>query len=226
MSLKNPSGYPYPDRAPGERTGRVADTDPRGAEARRRHSASSTAKQFAGYCTAPKLTRKQFDELYEIRLLLDLMRQSALRNAWMMPKSEGDWRPSQAQAGRARAEAGRRMASFGNADDSRVIPAYRPRQQELPHRGVARAGFMHHLPIFRLRFDSQVTTVPFTEHARLVEVLNAPQPAVGRPRQRCDTGIQKSYDRLVPSRRVALAPAFAGVSREFSITKLADFTPA
>src|ERR1700760_1793913 len=30
-----------------------------------------TKKQFVGYCTAPKLNRKQFDELYEIRLLLE-----------------------------------------------------------------------------------------------------------------------------------------------------------
>src|SRR5262245_38458969 len=28
-------------------------------------------KQFSGYCTAPKLNREQFEELYEIRLLLE-----------------------------------------------------------------------------------------------------------------------------------------------------------
>src|ERR1700760_52960 len=28
-----------------------------------------TRKQFVGYCTAPKLNRKQFDDLYETRLL-------------------------------------------------------------------------------------------------------------------------------------------------------------
>jgi DNA-binding GntR family transcriptional regulator len=30
-----------------------------------------TKKQFVGYCTAPKLTRKEFEQLYEMRLLLE-----------------------------------------------------------------------------------------------------------------------------------------------------------
>src|ERR1700733_7267021 len=30
-----------------------------------------TKQYFIGYCTAPKLNRKQFEELYEIRLLIE-----------------------------------------------------------------------------------------------------------------------------------------------------------
>ncbi len=53
-----------------------------------------------------------------------------------------------------------------------------------------------HLHIFRLRFDSQVTTEAFAEHARLVDALRRRSPGEAEAAMRYH--IQKSYDRLVP----------------------------
>jgi DNA-binding GntR family transcriptional regulator len=53
-----------------------------------------------------------------------------------------------------------------------------------------------HLHIFRLRFDSEVTTEAFAEHARLIDGLQ--RRSAGEAEAAMRYHIQKSYDRLVP----------------------------
>jgi DNA-binding GntR family transcriptional regulator len=150
-------------------------------------------KQFVGYCTAPKLNRKQFEELYEIRLLVEPY----------AAKCAAERMDDQAIA--AICELAKRMepggsesrASYGKfADDDSELHAKiaRGSNNRLIEESLSR---LHtHLHIFRLRFHSEVTTEAFTEHARLVDALRRRSPGEAEAAMRYH--IQKSYARLVP----------------------------
>jgi DNA-binding GntR family transcriptional regulator len=150
-----------------------------------------TKKQFAGYCTAPKLTRKEFEELYEIRLLLEPY--AAKCAAERMDDAEI---AAICELGK-RMEPGESQASYGKfADDDSELHAQiaRGSRNRLIEESLSR---LHtHLHIFRLRFHSEVTTEAFAEHARLLEALKRRSPGEAEAAMRFH--IQKSYDRLVP----------------------------
>jgi DNA-binding GntR family transcriptional regulator len=152
-----------------------------------------TKKQFAGYCTAPKLTRQRFDQLYEIRLLLEPF--AAKCAAERMDQAEIDELRELAK----RMQPGEKesRASYGKfADDDSELHARiaRGSKNYLIEDSLSR---LHtHLHIFRLRFDSQVTTEAFAEHARLVDALA--RRSAGEAEAAMRYHIQKSYDRLVP----------------------------
>jgi DNA-binding GntR family transcriptional regulator len=152
-----------------------------------------TKKQFAGYCTAPKLTRKQFDELYEMRLQLEpyaakcaaeRMDDAEIKQICELAKR---MEPGESES----------RASYGKfADDDSELHA------KIAHGGKnfliedALSRLHTHLHIFRLRFDSEVTTEAFAEHARVVEAIRRRSPGEADAAMRYH--IQKSYDRLVP----------------------------
>lgn len=159
-------------------------------------------KQFVGYCTAPKLNRKQFDELFEIRLLFEPY---AARCAAQRMDDEA----IAAIVGLAkRMEPGEResRASYGKfADDDSELHARiaRGSNNGLIEESLSR---LHtHLHIFRLRFHSEVTTEAFTEHARLVDALRRRSPGEAEAAMRYH--IEKSYARLVPFTEPANTPA-------------------
>jgi DNA-binding GntR family transcriptional regulator len=150
-----------------------------------------TKKQFVGYCTAPKLNRKQFEELYEIRLLLEPY-------AAKCAAERMDDREIVAICELAkRMEPGESHASYGKfADDDSELHALiaRGSKNRLIEDSLSR---LHtHLHIFRLRFHSEVTTEAFAEHARLVETLR--RRSAGEAEAAMRYHIDKSYARLVP----------------------------
>lgn len=150
-----------------------------------------TKKQFAGYCTAPKLNREQFEELYEIRLLMEPY--AAKCAAERMTDAE----IAEISALAKRMQPGESRASYDRfADDDADLHAKiaHASKNSLIEDSLSR---LHtHLHIFRLRFHSEVTTEAFSEHARVVDALQRRSPGEAEAAMRHH--IEKSYARLVP----------------------------
>jgi DNA-binding GntR family transcriptional regulator len=148
-----------------------------------------TKQHFVGYCSAPKLNRRQLDELYEMRLLLEpyAARCAAER------MSDADIQVLEKLANAM--EAGRSRSSYNRfADqDSELHDLI---AQGSGNRLVrdALAALHTHLHIFRLRFHSEVTTEACSEHATLVTALLRRRPADAERAMRLH--IEKSYARL------------------------------
>ena len=148
-----------------------------------------TKERFVGYCSAPQLNRRQFDELYEARLLMEpfVARQAAER----MSDAE-----LKALSGLAHAmEPGESQTSYHRFAD----------QDSQLHDLIALGGGnriiqdslarLHtHLHIFRLRFHSEVTTGAHAEHAVLIDALERRDGAAAEAAMRAH--IEKSYARF------------------------------
>ncbi|MDY0881487.1 GntR family transcriptional regulator [Dongia soli] len=151
-----------------------------------------------GYSAAPQLTRRQFDELYELRLLLEpfAARKAAIA---MDEKAIGKL-----------AEIADRMTQKKGDDDARARYNQFARQDaafhdhiiigsgnELFRESLARLHI--HFHIFRLMFHSRVTEEAIEEHARIIEALKSGDgdaAALAMTRH-----IQRSRDRLLPAFR-------------------------
>jgi DNA-binding GntR family transcriptional regulator len=150
-----------------------------------------TKKQFAGYCTSPQLNRKQFDDLYEIRLLIEPY--AAKCAAERM--SAADLKVLRELAQSMKPGASRTSYDRFADQDSQLHDMIAAGSGNLLIRDSL-ARLHTHLHIFRLRFHSEVTTEAFAEHAELVDALRR------RDGQGAETAmrhhIEKSYRRLAP----------------------------
>jgi DNA-binding GntR family transcriptional regulator len=150
-----------------------------------------TKKHFVGYCSAPQLNRKQLDQLYEVRLLIEpyaarcaaeRMSESDLKILSDLAQNmePGEWRTT--------------YARFADQDSELHDLIAMGSGNTLIQESLAR---LHtHLHIFRLRFHSEVTTEAYVEHARLVEALVRRDPAEAEAAMR--EHIERSYKRLEP----------------------------
>jgi DNA-binding GntR family transcriptional regulator len=148
-----------------------------------------TKQRFIGYCSAPRLNRKQFEELYEARLLMEPF--AARRAAERMGDAELG-----ALCGLARSmEPGDSPSSYNRFAD----------QDSQFHDMIAAGGGnsivqdslsrLHiHLHIFRLRFHSEVTTEAQAEHAVLIDALEHRDGAAAEAAMRAH--IERSYERF------------------------------
>ena len=150
-----------------------------------------TKRHYAGYCSAPQLTRQQLDELYEVRLLIEpyAARCAAER------MSDADL-----------AALSELAASMEPGDTRTSYDRFADQDSEL-HKMIAQGSGnaiiedslsrLHiHLHIFRLRFHSEVTTEAYGEHASLVAALMARDGAGAEAAMRAH--IERSYSRLMP----------------------------
>ena len=150
-----------------------------------------TKKHFAGYCSAPQLNRKQLDELYEVRLLIEPY--AAARAAERIDQ-----------------EAMARLVALANSmepGESRTsYDRFADQDSEL-HDMIAHGSGnriieeslsrLHiHLHIFRLRFHSEVTREAYSEHERLIAALTMRDAAGAEAAMRLH--IERSYERLMP----------------------------
>ncbi|MFD1718426.1 GntR family transcriptional regulator [Georgenia deserti] len=130
---------------------------------------------LAGYRVVPRMTREQFENLVELRLLLEPV---AAGHAAERPRAED------AAGLAALAE---RMGGVGHALDMRAYADFSLRDAEF-HDAVARAGGNHlvqeslarlhtHIHLFRLANDELITTRAVGEHAAIVEAVRAGDPA-------------------------------------------------
>jgi DNA-binding GntR family transcriptional regulator len=167
----------------------VSQTPIREALSRLEATGLVTKQHFVGYCSAPQLNRRQLDELYEMRLLLEPY---AARCATE--------RMSEEQLAKVAALAkamkpGETRTSYGRfADqDSELHDLIAPGSgNRLIREALARSHT--HLHIFRLRFHSEVTKEASTEHAKLVTALAKRRGADAESAMRAH--IEKSYERL------------------------------
>ena len=152
-----------------------------------------TKQRFIGYCTAPTLNRKQFEDLFEIRLLIEpyAARRAAER---MSDKALVDlcglaleMNPDQATNSRALYD------QFADQDAEFHEQIARGSGNELIAESLGRLHI--HLHIFRLRFHREVTNEAFTEHMQVTKALQQREPDVAEAAMRAH--IEKSYQRLV-----------------------------
>ncbi len=150
---------------------------------------------LVGYSAAPQITRRRFDELYELRLLLepDATRRAAgridadglaaLRDAAgvMMQRTTGDERA--------------RYSSFARQDaifhdDILAIAGNELIRETLAHQHT-------HFHIFRLMFHARVTEEALDEHDAILNALSAGDGEAAEMAMR--RHIERSRDRLLPA---------------------------
>lgn len=154
-----------------------------------------TKRHFVGYCSAPQLNRKQLDELYEVRLLLEPY--AAKCAAERMSDADVKKLCALAQSmepGESRTSYDRFADQDSELHDLIAIGSGNRLIQE------SLARLHAHLHIFRLRFHSEVTKEAYVEHAKVIEALSARD--AGKAESAMRFHIERSYQRLVPFAQV------------------------
>lgn len=146
-------------------------------------------QHFVGYCSAPQLNRKQLDELYEMRLLLEPYAASCAAERM----SDEELRAvielgRKMEPGESRTSYDRFAVQDSELHDLIAIGSGNPLIRD------ALAKLHTHLHIFRLRFHSEVTKEASSEHAKLVTALVRRRAAEAESAMRAH--IEKSYKRL------------------------------
>lgn len=150
---------------------------------------------LVGYSAAPQITRTRFNELYELRLLLEP--DAAGRAAAVMTD----------EALADLAEAAGVMSREGGADDrarysqfARQDALFHDRILEIAGNALVREtlAYQHtHFHIFRLMFHARVTEEALDEHAAILAAFAARDSEAARQAMRLH--IERSRDRLLPA---------------------------
>lgn len=167
----------------------VSQTPIREALSRLEATGLVTKRHLFGYCCAPQINRRQLDELYEMRLLLEPF--AARCAATRMSEAELAAVTALATAmepGESRRSYDRFAEQDSDLHDLIAVGSGNALVRE------ALARLHTHLHIFRLRFHSEVTREASAEHARLIEALAKRDPVAAETAMR--THIEKSYQRL------------------------------
>lgn len=149
-----------------------------------------------GYSAAPQLTRKQFDDLYEFRLLLEPEgARLAARN--MTPESLAEIEAAAAdmQNGAPPVDRNSRYSRFARADAHFHDAILRIGGNNVMRQALS--GQHVHLHIFRLMFHARVTAEALDEHERLLVAFRNRDPEAAAQAMR--DHIQRSHDRLLPA---------------------------
>ena len=148
-----------------------------------------------GYRAAPQITRRRFDELYELRLLLEP--HAAARAAASM--DDAKLSTLQDTAGVMARREGRderlRYSSFARQD-----AIFHDRIMEYAENELIRETLGHqhtHFHIFRLMFHARVTEEALDEHQAILDALEARDPVLAERAMRAH--IEHSRDRLLPA---------------------------
>lgn len=130
---------------------------------------------MAGYRAAPQLTRKQFDDLCELRLLLEPP--AAAKAATLISPEDLDALAALAAQMEEPSPDDPRLAynAFAQQDARFHAEVARASENALLHDIVAQQRV--HLHLFRLRFYARVTQDAVVEHARILEAFRARDPA-------------------------------------------------
>ncbi|WP_310208418.1 GntR family transcriptional regulator [Ancylobacter sp. 3268] len=150
---------------------------------------------LVGYSAAPQITRRRFEELYELRLLLE-------------PKMAGRAAASMTDAALAELTAAAGVMSRSGGADERARYSQFARQDALFHDQIlevagnelVRETLAHqhtHFHIFRLMFHARVTEEALDEHEAILAAFAARN--VDAARQAMRAHIERSRDRLLPA---------------------------
>lgn len=149
-----------------------------------------------GYSAAPQLTRKQFDDLFQFRLLLEPeAARLAARNMTPAALAAVEGAAADMQDGGTPVDRNSRYSRFARADAHFHDAVLKVAGNEVMRQALS--GQHVHLHIFRLMFHARVTTEALDEHARLLAALRAgdAEAAGGAMRDH----IERSRDRLLPA---------------------------
>jgi DNA-binding GntR family transcriptional regulator len=148
-----------------------------------------------GYSAAPQISRRRFDELYDLRLLLEP--EAAARSARRLDErrlaelKEVAGVMSRGHGGDERV----RYSSFARLD-----AIFHDRILEFAGNDLIRQTLAHqhtHFHIFRLMFHSRVTEEALDEHQALLEAFAAGDDKAAKQAMR--EHIERSRDRLLPA---------------------------
>ncbi len=147
-----------------------------------------------GYSAAPQLTRKQFEDLYAVRLLLE-PEGSRLAALNMTPTNLAEIEAAAAamQDGSPPADRNSRYSRFARADAHFHDTILRIGGNNVMRQAVSSQHV--HLHIFRLMFHARVTAEALDEHEHLLVALRNRDPDVAAQAMR--DHIQRSHDRLI-----------------------------
>lgn len=167
----------------------VSQTPIREALSRLEATGLVTKRHFVGYLCAPQLNRRQLDELYEMRLLLEPFAARCAAERMSDAQLQAVQQLSRAM------EPGDSRRSYDRfaVQDSELHDLIAQGSGNLLVR-EALARLYTHLHIFRLRFHSEVTREASAEHDALVSALARRDPAEAEAAMRAH--IEKSYQRL------------------------------
>jgi len=177
------------------RTLKVSRTPIREALGRLEGEGLVVKTHLIGYSAAPLITRRHFDELYELRLLLepDSARRAALA---MNERRLAVLRElAQAMSGRAGEDARLRYSAFARQD-----AAFHDRILEFAGNELVRQALAHqhtHFHIFRLMFNARVTEEALKEHDVLLDAFSKGNGAAAEAAMR--DHIMRSRARLLPA---------------------------
>jgi DNA-binding GntR family transcriptional regulator len=147
-----------------------------------------------GYSAAPQLTRKQFEDLYEFRLLLEPEgARLAARNMTPEALAEIEATNADMQNGGTPVDRNSRYSRFARADAQFHDAILRIGGNNVMRQALS--GQHVHLHLFRLMFHARVTAEALDEHERLLVALRDRDPEAASQAMR--EHIQRSHDRLV-----------------------------
>jgi DNA-binding GntR family transcriptional regulator len=167
----------------------VSQTPIREALSRLEATGLVTKQHFVGYCSAPQLNRKQLDDLYEMRLLLEPY---AARCAAERMSAEDLGKVAALAKAMKPGETRTSYDRFADQDSELHDLIAQGSGNRLIREALARSHT--HLHIFRLGFHSEVTKEAATEHARLIAALAKRRGADAEAAMRAH--IERSYERL------------------------------
>ncbi|MEO3388146.1 GntR family transcriptional regulator [Mesorhizobium sp. CAU 1741] len=172
----------------------VSQTPVREALSRLEREGLVRKEHLIGYSAAPQLTRKQFDDLYTFRLLLE-PEGSRLATLNMTPESLQFLEEAAADMGNGAAPVDRnsRYSRFARADAHFHDAILRIAGNEVIRNTLFNQHV--HLHIFRLMFHSRVTQEALEEHETLLAAFRAGDPQAAHAAMY--THIERSRDRLL-----------------------------
>lgn len=150
---------------------------------------------LVGYSAAPQITRRRFEELYDLRLMLE-------------PEMAGRAATTMTDAALAELTAAAGVMSRNGGTDERVRYSQFARQDALFHDQIlevagnelVRETLAHqhtHFHIFRLMFHARVTEEALDEHEAILAAFAARDGDAARRAMR--THVERSRDRLLPA---------------------------
>lgn len=174
---------------------RVSHTPIREALGRLEGEGLVVKTHFVGYSAAPQITRRRFEELYELRLLLE-------------PEMAGRAAERMTETGLAELTAAAGVMSRSGGADERARYSQFARQDAVFHDQIlglagnemVRETLAHqhtHFHIFRLMFHARVTEEALDEHEAILAAFAARDADAARRAMRLH--IERSRDRLLPA---------------------------
>ncbi|WP_183191930.1 FCD domain-containing protein [Ancylobacter tetraedralis] len=150
---------------------------------------------LVGYSAAPQITRRRFEELYDLRLLLE-------------PEMAGRAAATMTDAALAELTEAAGVMSRASSTDERARYSQFARQDAVFHDQILevagneliRETLAHqhtHFHIFRLMFHARVTEEALDEHAAILAAFAARDPVAAERAMRVH--VERSRDRLLPA---------------------------